>query len=598
MTYRIKLLCGSGFAAFLMWVGVFAAERNNSVTSSKKPNPADAKSLSPAEVWRSEHRIIDLHQHVDYTTQHLERAVAIMDRVGIGLAVNLSGGYVTKGPDGVSEFEKNKRLVDDLFPGRFVHYMNLDYGAWDEPDFADQAAKQIEEGRRLGAAGFKEFKRLGLYLKDRSGKLIHIDDPKLDGVWRRAGELGMPVSIHVADPAAFWLPLNESNERWKELKDHHSWWFGDTNKFPPRMELLDALDRVIERHPETTFVSVHFANNAEDLDWVEAALDRHPNMMADLAARIPEIGRHDPEKVRRLFLKHQDRILFATDFQVYEQLILGSSGNEAPPTDEDAAEFFTKEWRFLETNDRDFPHMTPIQGDWTISGIGLPNEVLRKIYFDNARKLLAPSLPAPVLTASRLEKDFVPNGDLSKRVWRTPRPVPLESDSKVGTVRPDFSTEVQALWSDRYLYLAYRCPFTKLTTFEPVQTKERLGLWDRDVVEAFIGVDPSQIDHYTEYEVSPSNERLDVRIAKPDSNFEWSSKFESDTRIDKKRKIWTAELRIPLSAISESAPSRGSRWRINLYRCDYANKLFLAWNPVLAGTFHTPERFGVLEFGE
>jgi len=588
MTFRIKLVCGLIAASLLMLIGCSTVEQNKRSAQTRKA----------PDLWRAEHRIIDLHQHIDYTTQNLARAVQIMDRVGIGVGVNLSGGYVTKGPDGISEFEKNKRLADELYPGRFVHYMNLDYAAWDEPDFAERAVKQVEEGHRLGAAGFKEYKRLGLYLKDRTGKLIRIDDRKLDGVWKRAGELGMPVSIHVADPAAFWLPFDESNERWKELKDHRSWWFGDPKKYPARMELLEALDRVIDRHPETTFVSVHFANNAEDLDWVDAALDRHWNMMADLAARIPEIGRHDPEKVRKLFVKHQDRILFATDFQAYERLILGSSGNEPPPTDDDAAEFFAKEWRWLETNDRDFPHMTPIQGDWTINGIGLPDEVLRKIYFDNAHKLLARSLPAPVFTATHIETDFLPNGDLSKAVWKKAHVTAMEYESKNSVAQPGFSTSVRALWSTQYLYLAYSCPFTKLITFEPVQQKERMGLWERDVIEAFIGADASHIERYTEYEVSPTNERLDVRIVKPEFDFEWSSKFESATRIDDKRKIWTAELRIPLSAISESAPSQGTHWRINLYRCDYADNLFLSSNPVLTSTFHTPERFGVLKFEE
>ena len=149
---------------------------------------------------------------------------------------------------------------------------------------------------------------------------------------------------------------------------------------------------MISRHPKTTFVCVHFANNSEDLDWVDRSLDRHPNMMADLAARIPEIGRQDPERVRQLFVKHQDRILFATDFQVYERLTLGSGGKGRPPTAEDAAAFFEKHWRWLETEDRDFEHMTPIQVDWKISGIGLPTSVLMKIYFENARKLLERSL--------------------------------------------------------------------------------------------------------------------------------------------------------------------------------------------------------------
>jgi predicted TIM-barrel fold metal-dependent hydrolase len=144
-------------------------------------------------------------------------------------------------------------------------------------------------------------------------------------MWRKCGELGMPVSIHVADPRAFWLPYDEKNERWIELKDHRAWWFGDPDKFPPREELLAALDRVIGGIPRRTFVCVHFANNSEDIDWVDRALAARPNMNADLAARIPELGRSEPEKVRRMFTKYADRIFFATDFMVYDKLILGSA---------------------------------------------------------------------------------------------------------------------------------------------------------------------------------------------------------------------------------------------------------------------------------
>ena len=358
------------------------------------PPPEDPAAVRrEADGWRAQHLLIDLHEHIDPTPEHLARAVRIQDAVGIGLAVNLSGGTVTRVHGAPSDFETTKKLADALQPGRFLEYMNLDYTGWDDPDFSSRAAAQIDEGRRLGAAGFKEFKRLGLYLRDRAGKLLAIDDPRLDAMWKRCGELGMPVSIHVADPKAFWSPYDATNERWEELKDHPRWWFGDPKKYPPREELLAALDRVITRHPETTFVSVHFANNAEDLAWVDAALTRHPNMMADLAARVPEIGRHDPEEVRRLFIKHQDRIFFATDFQVYDGLTLGSGGKGPSPTDADAIDFFQKHWRWLETRDAHFAHMTPIQGSWTISGIGLPASVLRKIYFDNARRLLARSLP-------------------------------------------------------------------------------------------------------------------------------------------------------------------------------------------------------------
>jgi len=564
-----------------------------------------ARTQREAASWRAERRLIDLHQHIDFTTQHLARAVKIMDAVGVGTLVNLGTGTVTPGKDGApSEFERNKRLSDTLFPGRFLHYMVLDYRGWDAPDFGERAARQIEEGQRLGSAGLKEFKRLGLYLKDGAGKLIRVDDLKLDPVWKRCGELGMPVSIHVGDPKAFWLPYDDKNERWKELKDHKSWWFGDPQKYPPWKELLESLNRVIARHPKTTFVSVHFANNAEELDWVDASLSRYPNMMADLAARIPEIGRHEPEAVRRLFLKHQDRILFGTDFMVYDRMILGSSGNEPPPTDRDAEIFYEKHWRWLETLDRDWAHMTPIQGDWTIRSIGLPAPVLRKIYFDNARKLLARSLPLPVAKAARLGADFEPDGNLEKPAWRTAVPVRIECQTRDSACTPEISTSARLLWSDTHLYIGYECPYTSLTVFEPPQFERKrfemgkpgVSLWDRDVVEAFINADPENLRHYTEYQVAPTNERLDLSLRLPERDFEWRSGFQSAVKIDAAARRWTCEMRIPLRALSQAKPRAGERWRINLFRCDRASGAFLAWNPTLGGSFHVPERFGWLEF--
>ena len=565
--------------------------------------PADRQ---PAAQWRAERRIIDLHQHIGGTTQHLARAVRIMDATGVGIAVNLSGGTVTR-RNGPSEFERNRQLTEALYPGRFLHYMNLDYAGWDEPDFSARAVRQIEEGRRLGAAGFKEYKRLGLYLRDKAGKLIRVDDPKLDPVWERCGQLDMPVSIHVADPKAFWLPYDERNERWQELKDHRSWWFGDTNRFPAWTELLDALNRVIARHPGTRFVCVHFANNAEELDWVDQSLSRYPNMMADLAARIPEIGRHVPQKARRLFMKHQDRILFATDFQVYDRLILGSSGNEPPPTDADAEVFFAKEWRWLETQDRNWPHMTPIQGDWTISSIGLPETVLRKIYFENARTILARSLPIPSVEARRISQDFDLTGQMENPLWQTAKPVRLEESATDGAARAELSTTVRALWSDRYVYLAYECPFTRLTVFEPPRTsgkrfelgRDGASLWDRDVVEAFLAPDPDNPLRYGEFEVAPTNEKLDVLVTRlPEKDFAWKSGFASAVTIQKGAKTWICEMRVPLAALTEQTPKPGTTWRANFFRCDRANRAFLAWRPPLTGSFHTPARFGLLRFAE
>jgi hypothetical protein len=204
--------------------------------------------------------------------------------------------------------------------------------------------------------------------------------------------------------------------------------------------------------------------------------------------------------------------------------------------------------------------------------------------------------PGPIMRASRLQEDFKLDGNTAKLLWRKVRPVQLRLESRTAMERPDVVTNVRALWSQQFLYLAFDCPFTKLTVFEPVQATERLGLWERDVVEAFVASDTNNVRRYTEYEVSPTNERLDVKI--PEKDFAWSSGFESATRVDDKHKRWTAEMRIPWAALSEAKPAAGARWRINLYRCDYANKAFLAFNPTLTGSFHVPERFGILEFTE
>lgn len=558
------------------------------------PHPL-ADAMSP-DVWRREKRIIDLHQHIEPRPERFDRAVGILDRAGVGIGVVLGAGAVTHKPNEPSAFETAKRVADETHPGRFVNSMLIDYAGWDEPGWSEKAAQQVEEGHALGAVGLKEFKRLGLFLKDKSGQLIKIDDPKLDAVWKKCGELGMPVSIHVGDPKAFWLPYDDKNERWTELKDHKSWWFGDPDRFPPRMDLLEALDRVIARHPQTTFICVHFANNPEDLEWVDKALDKRPNMYADMAARIPEVGRHDPVKVRKLFEKHQDRILFATDFMVYGKLILGSGGDSERPTDDEAVEFFQKCWRWFETSDRDWAHMTPIQGDWTINSIDLSPAVCRKIYFDNARKMFAKTLPLPTLKAVPIDRDFIPDGMLSEPEWATAVPARMEYHSRTSAAVPHLSTPVRALWSKEFLYLAFESPYTELSIFSPVQKEERIGLWDNDVVEAFIAPDSSQLLKYSEYEWAPNGEALDLRLDNRKSDFPWSSQMEYAVKIDEPAKVWRVEARIPLASISETKPQPGTRWRANFYRHDRKHSTGLAFSPVLKPSFHTPDRFGWLEF--
>jgi predicted TIM-barrel fold metal-dependent hydrolase len=199
----------------------------------------------------------------------------------------------------------------------------------------------------------------------------------------------MPVAIHVGDPKAFWQPATPDNERWDELQAHPDWSF-HASGVPSWQAIYDAFERRVARHPKTTFIAVHFGDDPEDPDNVARMLDRYPNFFLDTAARVPEIGRHPQDKMRRFFQKYQDRILFGTDTGVgpdQEDMMYGSNGAE-PPTRADEVRFFTETWRYFETLDRQFESPTPIQGRWKIDGVGLPESVLRKIYFDNAVRLL------------------------------------------------------------------------------------------------------------------------------------------------------------------------------------------------------------------
>jgi hypothetical protein len=224
--------------------------------------------------------------------------------------------------------------------------------------------------------------------------------------------------------------------------------------------------------------------------------------------------------------------------------------------------------------------------------------VLRKIYFDNVRKLLARSWPQPVMSAARISQDFEPDGQLTETEWKSAKPVRLEYSLAEVNAVPSASTEVKALWSDKYLYLSFEAPYSELKMAANPGREERLGLWDDDVVEAFIGPDPAQPNQYSEYEWAPNGERLDLKLSLPERDFAWQSGMESAVRVDSQAKLWRTEVRIPLASISPMAPKAGTRWRLNLYRHDNARRVFLAWNPTLTRTAHTPEMFGWLEFAE
>lgn len=309
--------------------------------------------------------------------------VRLMDDWGIATAVNLSGGWPGEGLEASlgAAGQTHGRVI--VFATPPLHRASRG------GDWAASLPDELERAHQLGARGVKIFKALGLSVRGPDGTLLAADEPSLDALLERAGALGMPVSIHTGDPVAFWQPVGVDNERSDELMAHPGWSYAG-NPVPSWEAVFQQYERLIARHPRTTFIGVHFGNAPEYPARVAAMLERFPNLYVDTAARIPELGRRPVAELRAIFIKHQDRIVFGTDLGVGLEafdLILGSRG-AAPPTPQDITRFFTVTWRFFETEDRGFPHPTPIQGRWTIDGLGLPPEVLEKLYSGNAERLL------------------------------------------------------------------------------------------------------------------------------------------------------------------------------------------------------------------
>ena len=327
---------------------------------------------------------IDVHTHID--PEVWRRAIPLLDRGRIAVAVNVSGGFAGHGLEEALEAQRASG-------GRLRVFCNVDFRGVDQPGWTARTVRILQECKRAGALGWKIPKSLGLAVRTSDGELLAVDDARLDAAFEQAGRLGLVVLIHVADPRAFFEPVTPANERIDELGAHPEWSFADPS-FPRWDELLDALDRLVGRHPHTRFIGAHFGNAAEEPDRVAAMLRRHPNYFVDTAARIPEIGRHPAAEIRRLFVRFQDRILFGTDLGVGRRSIMLGSTDGKPVGREAIDRFFGATDRWFETNDRGMAHPTPIQGRWTVDGIGLPREVLEKVYHRNATALLGIALPA------------------------------------------------------------------------------------------------------------------------------------------------------------------------------------------------------------
>jgi len=325
--------------------------------------PVSQMVVKTTEVLKPKYPVIDIHNHLrnhDLTEQYLEN----MDETGVWKVVSLDGRSAG------DFYKEHLERLQGVSKERLIVFFTPDFSRIDEPNFGQNEARKLEEAVNAGCRGMKIFKSLGLTLKDNSGQVVPVDDPRIDPIWAKCGELGIPVIIHVSDPKAFFTPVDRYNERYDELGANPHWaFYGD--EFPEKEEILNQRNRVFERHPDTIFIATHMANLPEELGRVSMWLEKYPNMYVDINARISELGRQ-PYTARKFMIKHQDRILFGTD---------------TPPR----LDAYRVYYRFLETDDEyiDSAPSHHRQGRWMIYGIFLPDEVLEKLYNKNALKIFA-----------------------------------------------------------------------------------------------------------------------------------------------------------------------------------------------------------------
>ena len=343
----------------------------------KNFQPQSQLRLPRTQIARAKFPVVDVHVHPRLRFRHDPRMLAnfvqVMDAQNVALCVSLDGRL---GEQLDEHLEYLKPFAD-----RFLVFANVDWrgdgkpdepATWDchRPGFARRTAERLADAKQRGAVGLKIFKRFGLDYKNPDGSLMAIHDHRWDPIWVACGELGLPVIMHSADPVAFFQPVDARNERWEELNRHPNWsFYGD--QFPRHDALLAARNQVIERHPRTTFIGAHMANYPENLAKVGEWLDRYPNLVVEISSRIAELGRQ-PYTARKFFLRYQDRIMFGTD-------------GPRP------AARLRPHWRFFETRDENFRYAEnpfPPQGLWNIHGLGLPDEVLRKLYHENAERVI------------------------------------------------------------------------------------------------------------------------------------------------------------------------------------------------------------------
>ncbi|WP_336514703.1 amidohydrolase family protein [Pollutibacter soli] len=336
------------------------AQQQKASMDFEKYEPVSTLVVPENPITRSRYPFIDVHNHqFNMPTMDLGVLIREMDKLNMKVMVNLSGESGEKIKSSISNIRKN-------YPGRFIVFANIDFKGVGESGWGEAAAKKLEEDVKNGANGLKIYKSLGFSVKDIDGKLVAVDDPRLDPIWKKAGELKIPVIIHTADPKSFWDPMDEHNERWLELATHPNRKRGDDNP-EPWEKLIEEQHRLFTKHKNTTFIAAHFGWYPNNLAKLSELLDAMPNVVVEFGAVIAELGRQ-PKMANAFFTKYQDRILFGKDSWVPEE--------------------YATYFRVLETSDEYFPYHKKYHAFWRMYGMGLSDEILKKVYYKNALRII------------------------------------------------------------------------------------------------------------------------------------------------------------------------------------------------------------------
>jgi uncharacterized protein len=324
-------------------------------------NPKSSLVVPEHQVKRAKYPFVDIHSHqsLNKSKAEMDKLVREMDELNMRTMVNLSG----------SSGEALKRGVANMkgpYPSRFILFANVDFSKVDEPDFGRKAAAQLEQDVKNGAQGLKIFKNLGLTTKDSKGQRVATDDPRLDPIWAKAGELKIPVLIHTGEPRQFFDPIDKHNERWLELNQFPNR-ARPAGEYPSFEQVMAEQHRMFARHPKTIFINAHLGWLGGDLAALGKLLDRLPNVYTEIGAVLAEIGRQ-PRFAREWFVKYQDRVLFGKDIYAPEE--------------------YHVYFRVLETADEYFDYYRKRHAFWKMYGLDLPDEVLKKLYYKNALKII------------------------------------------------------------------------------------------------------------------------------------------------------------------------------------------------------------------